>query len=113
MPRHVQTIPTPTTGAVMSNDDDSRRAVADRSYTLPELGNNPSSRKQGTTPGSFARPPRVGTAWSYSSPDTPGMPAPSELTAWDFLPPGWSRDPVCNFKTQASNSVTQLEHARC
>jgi len=26
----------------------------------------------------------------FSSPDTPGMPAPSEKTAWDFLPEGWT-----------------------
>ncbi|MGE3107699.1 MAG: phosphomethylpyrimidine synthase [Phycisphaerales bacterium] len=25
----------------------------------------------------------------FASPDTPGMPAPSEKTAWDFLPDGW------------------------
>jgi phosphomethylpyrimidine synthase len=25
----------------------------------------------------------------FASPDTPGMPAPSDKTAWDFLPPGW------------------------
>ncbi len=53
-------------------------------WVLPPLGDNPSSEKQGTTPGSFARPGGVGTAWTYSSADTPGMPAPSELTAMDF-----------------------------
>jgi phosphomethylpyrimidine synthase len=26
----------------------------------------------------------------FASPDTPGMPAPSNKTAWDFLPKGWS-----------------------
>ncbi len=26
----------------------------------------------------------------FASPDTPGMPAPSDKTAWDFLPDGWS-----------------------
>jgi len=59
------------------------------SYTLPPLGNNPSTGAQGTSPGSFACPPRVGTAYSFSSPDTPGMPAPSSKTAWDFLPEAW------------------------
>ena len=56
----------------------------DRSYTLPELGSNPSSARQGTTPGSFALPPRVGTAHAFSSPDTPGMPEVSAYTAMDF-----------------------------
>ncbi len=59
-------------------------------YTLPPLGDNPSSDHEGTNPGSFANRGRVGTAWTYSSPDTPGMPQPSEKTAWDFLPKGWS-----------------------
>ena len=58
-------------------------------YKLPPLGDNPSTEKQGTTPGSFANKNRVGTAWAFSSPDTPGMPQPSDKTAWDFLPEGW------------------------
>ncbi|MCI0548249.1 MAG: phosphomethylpyrimidine synthase ThiC, partial [Candidatus Rokubacteria bacterium] len=28
----------------------------------------------------------------FSSPDTPGMPEPSDKTAWDFLPEGWSAE---------------------
>jgi phosphomethylpyrimidine synthase len=63
-------------------------------YTLPPLGQNPSSGSQGTTPGSFARLPRIAAGvdgrWTFSSPDTPGMPQPSDKTAWDFLPEGWS-----------------------
>ncbi len=43
-----------------------------------------------TTPGSFANKHDVGGPLSFSSPDTPGMPAPSTKTAWDFLPEGWS-----------------------
>ncbi|HWL09889.1 MAG TPA: phosphomethylpyrimidine synthase ThiC [Planctomicrobium sp.] len=62
-------------------------------YDLPELGNNPSSTQTGTTPGSFAKKPRLAPGvegrWTFSSPDTPGMPQPSEKTAWDFLPEGW------------------------
>ena len=61
---------------------------------FPPLGSNPSSSAQGTTPGSFANPPRVGPgvtgATTFSSPDTPGMPPPSHRTAWDFLPAGWA-----------------------
>ncbi len=63
-------------------------------YELPELGNNPSSTGAGTTPGSFAKKPGLAPGvegrWTFSSPDTPGMPQPSEKTAWDFLPEGWS-----------------------
>lgn len=63
-------------------------------YALPPLGWNPSSSAAGTTPGSFAQrgkiAPGVEGRWSFSSPDTPGMPQPSEKTAWDFLPEGWS-----------------------
>src|SRR5882757_7824605 len=60
---------------------------------LPPLGLNPSTAAQGTTPGSFAtRPaiePGVAGAKTFASPDTPGMPAPSDKTAWDFLPDDW------------------------
>jgi phosphomethylpyrimidine synthase len=61
---------------------------------LPPLGQNPSSTAQGTTPGSFALrakiEPGVAGARTFASPDTPGMPPPSDKTAWDFLPEGWS-----------------------
>ena len=60
-----------------------------RSYLLPPVGDNPSTKKEGTTPGSFANKNRVGTAYAFSSPDTTGMPEPSDKTAWDFLPEGW------------------------
>ena len=51
---------------------------------------NPSSRSEGTTPGSFARAADVGGPLMFASPDTPGMPPVSPLTAWDFLPDGWT-----------------------
>ena len=57
-------------------------------YQLPPLGNNPGNGAA-TTPGSFAHPPEIGRPRTFSSPDTPGMPAPSDKTAWDFLPDGW------------------------
>ena len=57
---------------------------ADRSFTLPPLGDNPSTNREGTTPGSFAKSGRLGTAHTYSSPDTPGMPGVSHITAMDF-----------------------------
>jgi len=67
---------------------------------LPPLGDNPSTEAQGTTPGSFAQRGRVGTPYSYSSPDTPGMPPVSDQTALDFAR---SLDRECK---------TQLEEAR-
>ncbi|HEX8341887.1 MAG TPA: phosphomethylpyrimidine synthase [Tepidisphaeraceae bacterium] len=62
-------------------------------YTLPPVGGNPASTANTTNPGSFANRGRIAPgaagALTYSSPDTPGMPAPSDKTAWDFLPAGW------------------------
>lgn len=110
-------------------------------YELPELGQNPSSSAAGTSPGSFAKRPRIAPGaegrWTFSSPDTPGMPEPSDKTAWDFLPKDWSTgeqtngslpEPVSGQKRVTfvqSNGVqravnypgsfvpsTQLEHAR-
>jgi phosphomethylpyrimidine synthase len=72
----------------------------DRSYALPPLGDNPSSDRQGTTPGSFALKGRIGTPYTFSSPDTPDMPGVSQLTAMDFAGP---RD---------REHKTQLEAAR-
>jgi phosphomethylpyrimidine synthase len=83
-------------------------------YTLPPLGHNPSSEAQGTTPGSFANAPQIGGPRAFSSPDTPGMPAPSDQTAWDFLPRGWRRDPATGFAVAPAGfaASTQLEYAR-
>ncbi len=76
------------------------------SSTRPDLplrgAGNPSAKAAGTTPGSFANAADVGGALAFSSPDTPGMPPPSPLTAWDFNPA--PRD--------ASRAITQLERAR-
>src|SRR5262245_55682618 len=74
------------------------------SRNLPLRGaRNPSSTRQGTNPGSFAMPANIGGPLSFSSPDTPGMPAPSPKTAWDFLP----AEP-----RGVDAAVTQLERAR-
>ena len=82
----------------------------DRSYSLPPLGANPSSTAAGTSPGSFAAKPRIapGAAgrWSFSSPDTPGMPQPSEKTAWDFLPDGWDTEELSERGTQNAKCGT-------
>jgi len=73
---------------------------------------NPSTTKAGTTPGSFANAADVGGPLAFSSPDTPGMPPPSDKTAWDFMPEDWTqRDgrwtPPADFEP-----VTQLDSAR-
>jgi phosphomethylpyrimidine synthase len=91
-----------------SLDAQARRGVP----VLPPLGGNPSSRNHGTTPGSFANPADIGGSRSFSSPDTPGMPAPSSKTAWDFMPSDWNLvdgkwTPPAGFE-----AVTQLENAR-
>ena len=85
-----------------------------RTYELPPLGGNPSSTAQGTNPGSFAQVPDIGGPRTFASPDTPGMPAPSSKTAWDFLPDDWERDERTGFaKPPAGHQpVTQLEFAR-
>ncbi|MCA9156935.1 MAG: phosphomethylpyrimidine synthase ThiC, partial [Planctomycetales bacterium] len=95
------------------------------SYQLPPIGPNPSSSAAGTNPGSFARIPRFSPgpegAWTFASPDTPGMPAPSSKTAWDFMPEDWQLKPGfeqnyhCAEAWQAPadfEPVTQLESAR-
>ncbi len=94
-------------------------------YQLPPLGNNPSSQSSGTNPGSFANAPAIlpGTAGAktYSSPDTQGMPAPSDKTAWDFMPDDWTLRPGYESAYEQAEAwqppegfepVTQLESAR-
>src|SRR5580704_16339516 len=71
-----------------------------RSIKLPPIGGQPSSQKEGTTPGSFALPGRVGTPYMFSSPDTPGMPPVSAITAMDFA------------RLEDREGKTQLEEAR-
>jgi phosphomethylpyrimidine synthase len=90
----------------MADSNGADRLAALEPFNLPALGADPSSRGAGTTPGSFARPPAIGTAVPYSSPDTPGMPPPSDKTAWDFMPSAGAPG------TAADDAVTQLEHAR-
>lgn len=81
--------------------------------TLPLRGAaNPSSFRDGTNPGSFANAPNLGGAFTFSSPDTPGMPQPSDKTAWDFLPPGWQREGDRAIPPAGFTPITQLEHAR-
>lgn len=94
---------------------------------LPVIeADDPSSSHAGTTPGSFARaatiaPGRAG-ALTYASPDTPGMPVPSEQTAWDFMPDDWTLRPGFDKDYEHAEAweppagfqpITQLESARC
>ncbi len=68
-------------------------ATPDGAYALPVHGAcNPGTDQVAPTPGSFALAPDIGGPLSFSSPDTPGMPAPSTKTAWDFLPDGWASE---------------------
>ena len=87
--------------------------MTDTRWTLPTLGaSNPSSVAAGTSPGSFARAADVGGPLAFSSPDTPGMPAPSEKTAWDFMPDDWRCNDGRWTAPEGFEPVTQLEHAR-
>ncbi|MFP6701954.1 MAG: phosphomethylpyrimidine synthase ThiC [Planctomycetaceae bacterium] len=109
----------------LSDTDAALIPGADRRYDLPPLGQDPSTSSAGTTPGSFALSPRIAAgqagAWTYSSPDTPGMPQPSNQTAWDFMPVDWTLQPGFenNYETAEAwqpaadfTPITQLEHAR-
>ncbi len=84
----------------------SQSTSADRSFALPPLGGNPSTERQGTTPGSFANAGRVGTAYAYSSPDMPGMPGVSDFTAMNF-----ARDLDREGKTQLEEARTGVVSA--
>ncbi len=88
-------------------------------------GHNPSVSAAGTTPGSFARTPQIAPGragrLTFSSPDTPGMPAPSEKTAWDFMPLDWTLKSGFEEDYERAEAwqppvgfqpVTQLEFAR-
>jgi len=83
-----------------------------RAWQLPPLGGNPSSAAQGTSPGSFAFRPAIGSPLPFASPDAPGMPAASEKTAWDFMPPDWKRVGGRWVPPAGFEPVTQLEFAR-
>ncbi len=82
-------------------------------FQLPVRGaHNPSSKREGTTPGSFANPADIGGPLTFSSPDTPGMPQPSTKTAWDFMPDDWTQVDGRWEAPAGFEPITQLEHAR-
>jgi phosphomethylpyrimidine synthase len=75
-------------------------------FAIPHRGALNPGRGPTTTPGSFANQPDIGGPLTFSSPDSPGMPPPSDKTAWDFLPEGWSVECVgesSQLKAQSSN----------
>jgi phosphomethylpyrimidine synthase len=123
---------TSRTGHMTTPHDQSTASHTLSADALPLHGaHNPSTGRQGTTPGSFALKADIGGPRSFASPDTPGMPQPSERTAWDFLPEGWSivsarshaegcgghnRPDIGGFircvAPAGFEPITQLEHAR-
>jgi phosphomethylpyrimidine synthase len=82
-------------------------------FKIPLRGaHNPSSQQAGTTPGSFANAADIGGPRTFSSPDTPGMPQPSDKTAWDFMPEDWHYEGGRWHPPEGFVPLTQLEHAR-
>ena len=66
-------------------------APSETGFDVPVAGAfDPGTSEVTTTPGSFARTADVGGPRMFASPDTPGMPEPSDQTAWDFLPESWT-----------------------
>ena len=90
-----QNTTTPTGFPGSAGDD--KLDTASLGYTLPPVGDDPGTEPTATTPGSFANRPKIAPgldgALTYSSPDTPGMPKPSDKTAWDFMPTDWTPAP--------------------
>ena len=79
-------------------------AIEGSNYPLPVHGAyNPGTDIDAPTPGSFAHKPDIGGPYTFSSPDTPGMPKPSSKTAWDFLPSDWS----CEILTAACDATDE------
>lgn len=90
-------------------------AIEGSNFPLPVHGAyNPGTDATAPTPGSFAHKADIGGPYSFSSPDTPGMPAPSTKTAWDFLPQGWSTEIVtnpCDANEETSSNVYTFKEA--
>jgi len=80
---------------------------------LPHHGaGNPSTQAEGTNPGSFALRADIGGPLAFASPDSPGMPAPSGKTAWDFMPDDWRCEDGRWIAPAGFEPRTQLEYAR-
>ncbi|MEP3481717.1 MAG: phosphomethylpyrimidine synthase ThiC [Fuerstiella sp.] len=96
------------------------------SYMPGTPAGNPGQVGVGTTPGSFSAAPQIAPgkagALTYSSQNTPGMPAPSDKTAWDFMPSDWTMKAGFESNYEQADAwqtpegfqpSTQLESARC
>ena len=96
------------------------------SYMPGTPAGNPGQAGVGTTPGSFSAAPQIAPgkagALTYSSQNTPGMPAPSDKTAWDFMPADWTTKAGFESDYEQADAwqtpegfqpSTQLESARC
>ncbi len=90
-------------------------AIQGSNHPLPVHGAyNPGTDHTAPTPGSFALAPDIGGPLTFSSPDTPGMPAPSTKTAWDFLPKGWTTELLatpCDANDDTPNNVHTFTEA--
>lgn len=97
-----------------------------QSYMPGTPAGNPGQAGVGTTPGSFSAAPQIAPgkagALTFSSQNTPGMPAPSDKTAWDFMPADWKLKAGFEGNYEQADAwqtpegfqpSTQLENARC
>ncbi len=85
-----------------SRDTNPPAPTGGQGHVLPLRGaETPASKGGGTTPPSFALKNDIGGPLTFSSPDTPGMPAVSEKCAADFARP----------LPEGTAPVTQLERA--
>lgn len=97
-----------------------------QSYMPATPAGNPGQEGVGTTPGSFSAAPQIAPgkagALTFSSQNTPGMPAASDKTAWDFMPADWTlksgfegdHEKADAWQTpEGFSPSTQLESARC
>src|SRR5262245_18139046 len=71
---------------------------------------NPGREETATTPGSFALAPDIGGPLMFASPDTPGMPAPSGKTAWDFMLEGWLVETPSRPESGTSNLKSEISN---
>ncbi len=92
-PEHLNDRSPVSKAQLMNEAGEAGEPTLDGRYGAPLHGAaNPATNREGTSPGSFARAADVGGPLMFASPDTPGMPAASDKTAWDFLPEGWATE---------------------
>ncbi len=95
----------------------SHRLTVSPTHLRPPLhgARNPGATPNVTTPGSFALAPDLGGPLMFASPDTPGMPAPSTKTAWDFMPEGWLIEviPSSSLRHSVTSSLSSAPCSAC